>query len=122
MGATNEEQSGTIESQEKSGVDSATEIAKDQSKIKLNKRLKKLSNQLAKHFNVNKKLQNQLSKLDKLVTSGSRQQVVIRNMQDQIKVIETQLTKINSEIARFKTSSKQGDKTESKKAKSKPRR
>jgi predicted RNase H-like nuclease (RuvC/YqgF family) len=122
MGATEKEQSGTIESQEKSGVDSTTEIAKYQSKIKLNKRLKKLSSQLTKHFNVNKKMQNQLSKLNKLVNSGSRQQLVIRDMQAQIKVIETHLTKINGGIARFKTSSKQYSKTGSEKAKSKSRR
>ena len=105
---TNEEQSGTIESQEKSGIDSTREIAKDESKVKLNKRLKKLSSQLTKHFNVNKKMQNQLSKLNKMVNSGSRQQLVIRNMQAQIKVIESELTKINSGIAHFKTSSKPG--------------
>lgn len=100
MGA-DEEQSGTIESQEKSGADSTTEIAKDESKVKVNKKLKKLSSQLTKHFNVNKKMQNQLSKLNKIVNSGSRQQLVIRNMQAQIKVIETQLTNINSGIASF---------------------
>ena len=116
---TDEEQSGTIESQEKSGIDSTREIAKDQSKVKLNKRLKKLSSQLTKHFNVNKKMQNQLSKLNKMVNSGSRQQLVIRDMQAQIKVIETQLTKINGGIARFKTSSKQDGKTGNKKAKTK---
>jgi predicted RNase H-like nuclease (RuvC/YqgF family) len=116
---TDEEQSGTIESQEKSGIDSTREITKDESKVKLNKRLKKLSSQLTKHFNVNKKMQNQLSKLNKMVNGGSRQQLVIRNMQAQIKVIETQLTKINSGIARFKTSSKQGGKTGNKKAKTK---
>ena len=118
MGA-DEEQSGTIENQEKSGIDSTREIAKDESKVKLNKRLKKLSSQLTKHFNVNKKMQNQLSKLNKMVNGGSRQQLVIRNMQAQIKVIETQLTKINSGIARFKTSSKQGGKTGNKKVKAK---
>lgn len=122
MGA-DEEQSGTIESQEKSAVDSTTEIAKDESKVKVNKRLKKLSSQLTKHFNVNKKMQNQLSKLSKMVNSGSRQQqLVIRNMQAQIKVIESQLTKINSGIARFKTSSKQGGKTGNKKAKAQSKR
>ena len=41
---TDEEQSGTIESQEKSGIDSTRGITKDESKVKLNKRLKKLSN------------------------------------------------------------------------------
>jgi len=123
MGAAeDDEQSGTIESQEKSGVDSTTEIAKDESKVNVNKRLKKLSSQLTKHFNVNKKMQNQLSKLNKMVNSGSRQQLVIRNMQAQIKVIETHLTKINSEIARFKTSSKQGGKAGNKKAKAKSKR
>jgi protein-disulfide isomerase len=116
---TDEEQSGTIESQEKNRINSIREIAKDQSKVKLNKRLKKLSSQLTKHFNVNKKMQNQLSKLNKMVNSGSRQQLVIRDMQAQIKVIETQLTKINSGIARFKTSSKQDGKTGNKKAKTK---
>jgi hypothetical protein len=120
MGA-DEEQSGTIESQEKSAVDSTAEIAKDESKVKVNKRLKKLSSQLTKHFNVNKKMQNQLSKLNKMV-SGSRQQLVIRNMQAQIKVIETQLAKLNSGIARFKTSSKQGGKTGNIKAKAKSKR
>jgi hypothetical protein len=50
----------TTESQGKSGVDSSREIPKDKSKVKLNKRLKKLSNQLTKHFNVNKKMQNQI--------------------------------------------------------------
>jgi predicted RNase H-like nuclease (RuvC/YqgF family) len=121
MGA-DEKQSGTIESQEKGAVNSTTEIAKGESKVKVNKRLKKLSSQLTKHFNVNKKMQNQLSKLNKMVNSGSRQQLVIRNMQAQIKVIETQLTKINSGIARFKTSSKQGDKTGNKKVKAKSKR
>jgi uncharacterized coiled-coil protein SlyX len=111
---TDEEQSGTIENQEKSGIDSTREIAKDESKVKLNKRMKKLSSQLTKQ-----KMQNQLSKLNKMVNGGSRQQLVIRNMQAQIKVIETQLTKINSGIARFKTSSKQGGKTGNKKVKAK---
>jgi hypothetical protein len=68
-------------------------------------------------------MQNQLSKLNKMVNSGSRQQqLVIRNMQAQIKVIETQLTKLNSGIARFKTSSKKGGKTGNKKAKAQSKR
>jgi small-conductance mechanosensitive channel len=107
----------TTESQVKSGVDSTGVIPKNKSKVKLNKRLKKLSSQLSKHFNVNKKMQNQLSKLNKMANSGSKQQIVIRNMQAQIKVIETQLTKLNGEIAGFKTSSKQSGKTGNKKAK-----
>jgi hypothetical protein len=107
----------TTESQVKSGVDSTKEIPKDKSKVKLNKRLKKLSSQLTKHFNVNKKMQNQLSKLNKMANSGTKQQTVIRNMQAQIKVIETQLTKLNGEIAGFKTSSKQRGKTGYKKPK-----
>jgi len=41
---------------------------------------------------------------------------------DQIKVIETQLTNINSGIASFKTSSKQGGKTGNKKVKAKSKR
>ena len=105
------------ESEVKSGVDSTKEIPKDKSNVKLNKRLKKLSSQLTKHFNVNKKMQNQLSKLNKMANSGTKQQIVIRNMQAQIKVIETQLTKLNGEIAGFKTSSKQSGKTGNKKAK-----
>jgi hypothetical protein len=43
-------------------------------------------------------------------------------MQAQIKGIETQLTKINSGIARFKASSKQGGKTGNKKVKPKSKR
>jgi hypothetical protein len=105
------------ESQVKSGVDSTKEIPKDKSNVKLNKRLKKLSSQLTKHFNLNKKMQNQLSKLNRMANSGTKQQIVIRNMQAQIKVIETQLTKLNGEIAGFKTSSKQSGKTGNKKAK-----
>ena len=107
----------TTESQAKSGVDSTGVIPKNKSKVKLNKRLKKLSSQLSKHFNVNKKMQNQLSKLNKMVNSGTKQQIDIRNMQAQIKVIETQLTKLNAEIAGFETSSKQSGKTGNKKAK-----
>jgi hypothetical protein len=107
----------TTESQVKSGVDSTKEIPKDKSNVKFNKRLKKLSSQLTKHFNVNKKMQNQLSKLNKMANSGTKQQIVIRNMQAQIKVIESQLTKLNGEIAGFKTSPKQSGKTGSKKAK-----
>ena len=107
----------TTESRVKSGVDSTKEIPKDKSKAKLNKRLKKLSSQLTKHFNVNKKMQNQLLKLNKMANSGTKQQIVIRNMQAQIKVIETQLTKLNGEIAGFKTNSKQSGKTGNKKAK-----
>src|SRR5437867_13152267 len=107
----------TTEIQVKSGVDSTGVIPKNKSKVKLNKRLKKLSSQLSKHFNVNKKMQNQISKLNKMANSGSKQQIVIRNMQAQIKVIETQLTKLNGEIAGFKTSSKQSGKTGNKKAK-----
>ena len=52
-----------------------------------------------------------------MVNSGTKQQIDIRNMQAQIKVIETQLTKLNGEIAGFKTSSKQSGKTGNKKAK-----
>jgi predicted nucleic acid-binding Zn-ribbon protein len=107
----------TTESQVKSGVDSTKEIPKDKSNVKFNKRLKKLSSQLTKHFNVNKKMQNQLSKLDKMANSGTKQQIVIRNMQAQIKVIESQLTKLNGEIAGFKTSPRQSGKTGNKKAK-----
>jgi hypothetical protein len=107
----------TTESQVKSGVDSTKEIPKDKSNVKFNKRLKKLSSQLTKHFNVNKKMQNQLSKLNKMANSGTKQQIVIRNMQAQIKVIESQLTKLNGEIAGFKTSPKQSGKTGNKKAK-----
>ena len=107
----------TTESQGKSSVDSSREIPKDKSKVKLNKRLKKLSNQLTKHFNVNKKMQNQISKLNNMPDSGNKQKIVIRNMQAQIKVIETQLTKLNGEIADFKTSSEQSGKTGNKKAK-----
>jgi small-conductance mechanosensitive channel len=106
----------TTESQVKSGVDSTKEIPKDKSNVKFNKRLKKLSSQLTKHFNVNKKMQNQLSKLNKMANSGTKQQIVIRNMQAQIKVIESQLTKLNGEIAGFKTSPKQSGKTGNKKA------
>jgi hypothetical protein len=112
----------TTESQVKSGVDSTKEIPKDKSNVKFNKRLKKLSSQLTKHFNVNKKMQNQLSKLNKMANGGTKQQIVIRNMQAQIKVIETQLTKLNSGIARFKTSSKQGGETGNKKAKAQSKR
>ena len=107
----------TTESQVKSGVDSTKEIPKDKSNVKFNKRLKKLSSQLTKHFNVNKKMQNQLSKLNKMANSGTKQQIVIRNMQAQIKVIESQLTKLNGEIAGFKTSPRQSGKTGNKKAK-----
>jgi small-conductance mechanosensitive channel len=107
----------TTESQVKSGVDSTKEIPKDKSNVKFNKRLKKLSSQLTKHFNVNKKMQNQLSKLNKMANSGTKQQIVFRNMQAQIKVIESQLTKLNGEIAGFKTSPKQSGKTGNKKAK-----
>jgi hypothetical protein len=107
----------TTESQVKSGVDSTKEIPKDKSNVKFNKRLKKLSSQLTKHFNVNKKMQNQLSKLNKMANGGTKQQIVIRNMQAQIKVIESQLTKLNGEIAGFKTSPKQSGKTGNKKAK-----
>jgi division protein CdvB (Snf7/Vps24/ESCRT-III family) len=107
----------TTESQGKSGVDPSREIPKDKSKVKLNKKLKKLSSQLTKHFNVNKKMQNQISKLNKMANSGNKQQIFIRNMQAQIKVIETQLTKLNGEIAGFKTSSKHSGKTGNKKAK-----
>jgi small-conductance mechanosensitive channel len=85
----------TTESQGKSGVDSSREIPKDKSKVKLNKKLKKLSSQLTKHFNVNKKMQNQISKLNRMANSGNKQQIFIRNMQAQIKVIETQLTKLS---------------------------
>ncbi len=120
--SADEKQSGTIESQESSNVDSTTEIAKGESKVKLNKRLKKLSSQLTKHFNVNKKMQNQLLKINKMVNSGSRQQLVIRNMQAQIKVIETQLTRINSGIARFKTSTKQDGNTRNIKTKANSKR
>jgi hypothetical protein len=59
----------TTESQGKSGVDSSREIPKDKSKVKLNKKLKKLSSQLTKHFNVNKKMQNQISKLNRMANS-----------------------------------------------------
>lgn len=107
----------TTESQGKSSVDASREIPKDKSKVKLNKRLIKLSNQLTKHFNVNKKMQYQISKLNNMTNSGNKQKIVIRNMQAQIKVIETQLTKLNGEIAGFKTSSKQSGKTGNKKAK-----
>ena len=107
----------TTESQVKSGVDSTKEIPKDKSNVKFNKRLKKLSSQLTKHFNVNKKMQNQISKLNKMANSGTKQQIVIRNMQAQIKVIESQLTKLNGEIAGFKTSPRQSGKTGNKKAK-----
>jgi gamma-glutamyl:cysteine ligase YbdK (ATP-grasp superfamily) len=92
----------TTESQGKSSVDASREIPKDKSKIKLKKRLKKLSNQLTRHFKVNKKMQNQISKLNNMTNSGNKQKTLIRNMQAQIKVIEGQLTKLNSEIAGFK--------------------
>lgn len=92
----------TTESQGKSSVDASREIPKYKSKIKLNKRLKKLSNQLTRHFKVNKKMQNQISKLNNMTNSGNKQKTIIRNMQAQIKVIEGQLTKLNSEIAGFK--------------------
>jgi hypothetical protein len=51
-----------------------------------------------------------------MTNSGNKQKIVIRNLQAQIKVIETQLTKLNGEIAGFKTSSKQSGKTGNKNA------
>jgi hypothetical protein len=73
---------------------------------------RKLSDQLTRHFQLNKEaggktrnmlhqIQKQLRQLDKIAASDTRQQIVIKQMSVQLKVIQKQVDNMNQRTRRY---------------------
>lgn len=104
------EEGRVLQSQEKTAVESKTE-KKD--KPKSEDTFRKLSEQLAKHFQVStiashktrdtlQQIQKQLRQIDKIAASGAKQQIVITQLAFQVRVMQKQLNNITKSVSRVK--------------------
>jgi hypothetical protein len=99
-----------LQSQEKVAAESQIEArAKPEKEVTF----RKLSDQLTRHFQLSKEagdktrnmlqqIQKQLRQIDKIAASGTRHQVVIKQMSVQLKVIQKQVDKINQTMNRLR--------------------
>lgn len=107
------EEDRVVQSQEKAAV----ELKKEVKDIPIKEdSFRKLSDQLSKHFQASKiasdktrdtleQIQKQLRQIDKIAASGSRQQIVVKQLAVQTRVIQKQLDKVNKANNRFRSTS-----------------
>jgi hypothetical protein len=109
---TTEEIIGKAQEREQSKDDTEQNVD-EESKPKPNDPSTKLFNQFTKHFQVSivasgnttkmlKQIQKQLNQIDKTTANNNKQQIVIKQLVVQVKVMQKQLDKIGSSVSRIK--------------------
>ena len=103
----------TVEGQQEQKVDSTKEV-ETRLESQMEDSYRKLFEQFTKHFKFSKlatdkttnsleQIQKTLTQIDKISISSKKQNIVIKQLVDQVAAIDKQLEKINKTIARLKS-------------------
>lgn len=106
---TGVEEDRILQNQEKAAAEARTKLRAKQSK---EIHFSKLSDQLTRHLQLSKEsgdkirnileqIQRQLKQIDKIAASGTKQQIVVKQIAVQLKVVQKQVDKMNKTISRL---------------------